>query len=114
MGIKTKMKTTFLLTMHHTLQSAIVDRAQPHTLRVGDRLHLEQGFTTPWGEIPGGLDCYVDHVNEENGALELYVPQYVAALEPWGKFIILVPFMTDDTVGLFRHVAEMALTLCAA
>lgn len=106
------MKTSFRLT-HHTLHSAVVDNAEPHPLQVGDRLYLEYGFSTPWGEIPAGLECIVDAVNDEDGMVELYVPQYVAALEPWGKYIVLIPFLTDDVLCLFRLVTEHALALIA-
>lgn len=105
------MRTTFCLDHNHRLVSAIRPRSVPHALRVGWVLSLLCPFDTPWGLIPAGITAAVESVREEDGTVELHVAQYVPALEPWGRCIVLMPYATDDLSSTMKLEAVSVVHL---
>ena len=105
------MRPTFVLDKHRCLVSSLRSKALPHLLRVGYVLSLLVPFETPWGPVPAGIIAIVESVREDDGTVELVVPAYVPALEPWGRRIILVPYATNDLASTMQLEPQYVVNL---
>jgi hypothetical protein len=90
------MRPTFLLNPDFKPVSAIANKSQPHTLRVGLMFLLTRDFLTPWGCVPSGAKGSVTYVDEDMGYVVITMDDAHPALYLWDNELILNPFTTDD------------------
>jgi hypothetical protein len=99
------MRNTFTLNDTNHLQSAIRRRKEPHVLTVGSKLVLRAGYRTPHGMVPAGAVGFVDHVDEESGAVWILMEGIEPALFHWDNTLIIVPYDTEDLVDCLEVTA---------
>lgn len=92
------MRTTFIITDHQELVSALRSRVEPHQLSVGAAIVMATAYETPFGIIPVGAKGFIIYVDQESGNVEVLMEGAEPAIYPWKNKLVLSPFTCEDLV----------------
>lgn len=81
------------------------DFADTHALHVGDRLSVSRPLDIGYmAQIEEGEMGTVVDIEPTQGGAEVLLDTLHRGLCAWGNCLLLIPFMTDDTLDAFRLV----------